>query len=144
MSTAQGRRPHTPKFELDPRLRTPVYLQVAGQIQRHADTGRLRAGSQLPTVRQLARSLGVNFNTVARAYRLLVQGGRLSTQPGRGTFVLARLSPRRPSNGQLHALAKDFVARGRDLQFSDQQLRQAVQRVLRRQPSVPSPGDNHE
>jgi len=51
--------------------------------------GELKPGSQLPTVRSLARSLKVNFNTVARAYRLLDEAGVISTQHGRGTYILA-------------------------------------------------------
>ena len=42
---------------------------------------------ELPTVRQLATELRVNFNTVARAYRHLDEAGLISTQHGRGTYV---------------------------------------------------------
>lgn len=45
-------------------------------------------GDQLPTVRQLAADLRVNFNTIARVYRLLDEEGVISTQHGRGTFIL--------------------------------------------------------
>ncbi len=49
--------------------------------------GELKTGDQLPTVRQLATDIRVNFNTVARAYRLLDEAGLISTQLGRGTYV---------------------------------------------------------
>jgi GntR family transcriptional regulator len=48
----------------------------------------LTPGDQLPTVRQLASELRVNFNTVARAYRMLDEAGLISTQQGRGTYIL--------------------------------------------------------
>lgn len=144
MSTAQRRSTPALQIKLDPRLRTPVYLQIVGQIQRQAGAGRLQAGSQLPTVRHLARRLGVNFNTVARAYRLLAQEGRLSTQPGRGTFMLERATRRRPGSSALRALAQDFVARARDMRFEDELIEKAVRRALRRQPLARPAGDNHE
>ena len=50
--------------------------------------GDLNPGAQLPTVRRLARELKVNFNTVARAYRLLDEAGIISTQQGRGTYIM--------------------------------------------------------
>ena len=49
--------------------------------------------TELPTVRQLATDLRVNFNTVARAYRMLDEAGLISTQHGRGTYVWETPSP---------------------------------------------------
>jgi GntR family transcriptional regulator len=54
--------------------------------------GDLKPGDQLPTVRQLAADLRINFNTVARAYRMLDDDGIISTQHGRGTFILEKPS----------------------------------------------------
>ncbi len=69
---------------------TPAYLQVVDQIRHHIAKGRLQPGQQLPTIRQLAAHLGVNRNTVARAYKELAREGVISTQQGRGTFVSER------------------------------------------------------
>ena len=55
---------------LDFRSKEPIYRQIVNQIQDRLGSGELEPGQQLPTVRQLATELGVNFNTVARAYRL--------------------------------------------------------------------------
>ena len=49
----------------------PIYTQIVNQIQSQLANGRLKPGDQLPTVRALAQELRVNFNTVARAYRIL-------------------------------------------------------------------------
>ena len=57
--------------------------QVLGGIS----AGRLKAGDQLPTVRQLAVDLAINPNTVVRAYRELEIRGVLATQQGTGTFI---------------------------------------------------------
>ena len=66
----------------------PIYLQIVEQIQRLVTVGELVPGDQLPTVRQLAAELRVNFNTVARAYRMLDEARLISTQQGRGTYLL--------------------------------------------------------
>jgi GntR family transcriptional regulator len=131
-------------LELDPRLRTPAYLQIVQQLRLRTNTGRLPAGAQLPTVRDLARRLGVNFNTVARAYRILVREGRISTQPGRGTFVLSHAARRRSGSDPLRALAKDFVDHAVAMQSSDEEILRAIQRALPARRSARASGDNHE
>lgn len=74
-------------IQLDFRSGQPIYLQIVEQIRQMVAHGELQPGDQLPTVRQLATDLRVNFNTVARAYRLLDEAGLISTQHGRGTYV---------------------------------------------------------
>lgn len=75
-------------LELDFRSGIPIYLQVVERIKESIASERLRPGDQLPTVRALAQELRINFNTVARAYRLLDESGIISTQQGRGTYIL--------------------------------------------------------
>jgi GntR family transcriptional regulator len=70
----------------------PAYIQIIENIQRLAGNGDLIPGDQLPTVRQLAAELQVNHNTVARAYRLLDEAGVISTQHGRGTYLVEQPS----------------------------------------------------
>jgi len=74
-------------IQVDFRSGQPLYLQIVEQVQRQIHDGQLHPGDQLPTVRQMAADLRVNFNTVARAYRLLDEAGLISTQLGRGTYV---------------------------------------------------------
>jgi GntR family transcriptional regulator/MocR family aminotransferase len=66
---------------------TPVYRQIADHIRREIEAGRLDPGARLPTIRELARSLGVNRDTVSLAYDELAAEGRLEATVGRGTFV---------------------------------------------------------
>ena len=75
-------------IELDFRSGIPIYVQIVEQIKRQVDSGELKPGDQLPTVRQLATEVRVNFNTIARSYRLLDEAGFISTQHGRGTYIL--------------------------------------------------------
>ena len=80
-------------FELDFRSGIPIYIQVVEHIRELVLRGDLCPGDQLPTVRSLAQDLRVNFNTIARAYRLLDEAGIISTQQGRGTYILSPLPP---------------------------------------------------
>jgi len=79
-------------ISVDLRSHVPTYVQIVERVGHLVATGVLKPGDQLPTVRQLATDLRVNFNTVARAYRLLDEAGVISTQQGRGTYVLEGLS----------------------------------------------------
>jgi GntR family transcriptional regulator len=75
------------KIRLDFRSAEPLYLQIAGQIEQMVVRGDLKVSDQLPTVRELAMELRINFNTVARAYRFLDEARLISTQRGRGTYI---------------------------------------------------------
>lgn len=75
------------QIKLDFRSGTPIYLQIMEQIRQLVASGELQAGDQLPTVRQLATDLRINWNTVARAYKLLDEARLISTQQGRGTYI---------------------------------------------------------
>ncbi|MBN1230497.1 MAG: GntR family transcriptional regulator [Anaerolineales bacterium] len=68
----------------------PIYRQIQDQVIQMIQNGNLSVGDQLPPVRQLADNLHVNFNTVARAYRHLDENGLISTQHGRGTYILSK------------------------------------------------------
>lgn len=64
----------------------PIYSQIVDQIQSQLANGILKPGDQLPTVRALASELRVNFNTVARAYRMLDEARIIST-PARARHI---------------------------------------------------------
>jgi GntR family transcriptional regulator len=75
------------KILVDFRAEEPLYLQIARQIEQFMKVGQLKPGDQLPTVRELATELRINFNTVTRAYHVLDEARLISTQRGRGTYV---------------------------------------------------------
>ena len=78
-----------PLVSIDPRDRTPIYAQLERGLRAAIATGRLDAGDQLPTVRQLAVDLSINANTVARVYAELERAGVIETRRGVGSFVSA-------------------------------------------------------
>jgi GntR family transcriptional regulator len=75
------------KIALDFRSDEPLYLQIAHQMEQLVGKGELKLGDQLPTVRELATELRINFNTVGRAYHVLDESRLISTQRGRGTYI---------------------------------------------------------
>ena len=80
-------KPDAFEFRLDLASGVPVYRQIIDQVLLAVAAGTLKAGWQLPTVRQVAVDLAINPNTVMRAYRELELRGAITTQQGIGTFV---------------------------------------------------------
>ena len=74
---------------IDRKLDQPVYSQVAHQVRRLIASGDLIPGTTLPSVRRLAGDLGVNLNTIARAYRMLEEEGFLIIRGRSGARVAA-------------------------------------------------------
>lgn len=122
------------EIEIDFRSDEPIYIQIVEQIRRLVASGELKQGDQLPTVRQLATDLRVNFNTVARAYRLLDEAGLISTQQGRGTYIWEQPTPEtreRLRNQQLDALTQRYLSEVTRLGFTSEQVAQAITEKLK-------------
>lgn len=117
-------------IELDLRTHVPIYVQIVDQIRQLVDRNTLKPGDQLPTVRQLADELDVNFNTVARAYRLLDEAGVISTQHGRGTFVLESEDQIGEPPRTLNELVRALAEQARRLGYTPEQVAEAVGFVL--------------
>ena len=67
-----------------------IYRQISDQMRRLVASDKLSVGDAVPSVRQLAKDLVINPNTVAKAYAELVRDGVLESQQGRGYFVARR------------------------------------------------------
>ena len=74
-------------INIDKNSRVPIYDQIKEQIKGLIHAGQVKTGDQLPTIRELSVDLSVNFNTVALAYRDLVNESVIVTERGKGTFV---------------------------------------------------------
>ncbi len=112
----------------------PIYAQIMNQIEQQVTGGILKPGDQLPTVRALASELRVNFNTVARAYRLLDQTRIISTQQGRGTYILEKPSPaveEKLRRETLEALARQYIGEAKRLGFANKEILQAIRTRLK-------------
>jgi GntR family transcriptional regulator len=82
-----------PRIRIDPASGIPVVRQIVDNLRVLLVEGQLVPGAELPSVRRLAMELGVHFNTVAEAYRLLAAEGWLDLKHGRSAVVLARAMP---------------------------------------------------
>jgi GntR family transcriptional regulator len=123
---------------IDLRSDIPIYIQIVEQVRLQVVDGELKPGDQLPTVRGLASELRINFNTVSRAYRLLDEAGVISTQQGRGTYILEMPPPEvaeRLRVESITALARRYLSESQRLGFS---LEQALDH-LRQQTKLPNP-----
>jgi GntR family transcriptional regulator len=112
------------QLRLDLRSGVPVYRQIIDQVRAGVASGALKAGDQLPTVRQLAVDLTVNPNTVLRAYRELELGGLLETQQGTGTFITEKKVKHDEAERarQLNQIVGEFLARAGAAGFTAKEL----------------------
>jgi len=119
-------------IEIDFRSGVSITDQIVEQIYDRIVLGELRNGEQLPTVRDLAQQLKVNFNTVARAYRILDQAGVINTQHGRGTYILPEVPPQETEkSNELDRLTRDFLDQLERQGFASAEIQAVFRRNLR-------------
>jgi len=121
-------------LQLDFRSGLPIYIQIMNQLENQVIGGTLKPGDQLPTVRALASELRVNFNTVARTYRMLDEARIISTQQGRGTYITEIPPPEvkeKLRNETLVALARRYIGEALRMEFSKQEISQMVKDQLK-------------
>ena len=86
-----------------------IYDEIVESIKKYIAIGALKEGEKLPSVRELALSLSVNPNTVARAYDVLTQEGYLLSIPKKGCFVAAQKADK---NAGLRAVLQEAIKNG--------------------------------
>lgn len=74
-------------FLVNPKSKQPIYEQLVEQLRKQLMLGSIAAGAAMPSVRQLATELGINPNTIQKAYRRMEEEGMIVSVPGRGSFV---------------------------------------------------------
>ena len=114
-------------FKLDTQSRTPIYEQLKAQITELVVIGALEPGSQLPSVRSLARDLGVNPNTVQKAYQDLERDQVIYSVSGKGSFIASHDRSRRkiqlPFLDRLKLAARDVMNSGTPLEEAVETVR---------------------
>ena len=111
----------------------PIYVQLMEQIKHAVETGAVRAGEQLPTIRKVAEELAMNPNTVARAYRELEHEGVIEVRHGSGAYVIepgtsSKATAIRRSSEVLRPAIERAVALG----LSEPELRRVFESELSR------------
>ncbi len=113
-------------FPINPRSATPIYQQLVDGIKEAVAKGILPYGDKLPSVRELASTLTLNHNTVAKAYQQLEREGIIEVIQGRGTYVTAA-SPSEPPDyrarlAKLEDMMKQMLVEAHYLNLGDDTL----------------------
>jgi GntR family transcriptional regulator len=107
-----------------------MYLQLMQQIRHGVETGAVRAGERLPTIRSLAEELVINPNTVVRAYRELQHEGIVELRQGSGAYVGRAVVERRQIMTKAGKLIASAIERLTALGLSEEEIRRIVENEL--------------
>lgn len=115
-------------FEFDPNR--PIYLQIIEEIKKRAVRGLYPPGEKLPSVREMAQQMGVNPNTMARAYSELERDGFVFTKRGQGSFVTEQVDSVEDERERLaDAAVERFVSEIQELEPSAIQVEHLLERI---------------
>lgn len=111
-------------FNIDKNSSKPYYEQLILNIKHQVVTGLLQPGDRLPSVRELAKDLLMNPNTISKAYKVLETENVLITVKGKGTFVKSQENiPRDEMRiSQLKQHFQELVIEALQLQVSEAEL----------------------
>jgi len=124
-------------FHLDSHSGVPAYLQIVQQVRHAVSLGVLRAGDQLPTVKEVVGTLAINPNTVLKAYRELDRAGVVEARRGQGTFVAQSVEgPSERDYRPLQTELAEWLTRARAAGLDDDAIRALVAATLRTQLAV--------
>lgn len=121
-------------IQIDFRSNVAIYTQIVEQLRQLIAKGEIKVGDKLPTVREMAADLRVNFNTVARAYRILDEAGLISTQLGRGTYIWeppTEAALKKLHEENLESLTQNYLREAQKLGFSDQDINAELKKQLK-------------
>lgn len=117
-------------FHLNHSSGIPVYLQLMEQVKHGIETGALRPGEKLPTIRKLAEELVVNPNTIVRAYRELQHDGVVELKQGSGAYVGKSVVERGGVMVKAGKLASSLVERLSGLGLDESEIRRVMENEL--------------
>ena len=117
-------------FRVNHSIGTPLYAQLIDQVKHAIETGALRPGEQLPTIRKVAENLIMNPNTVARAYRELEHGGVIEVRHGAGAFVVRALPKPNKNFGKARTIVQEVVERLLALGLSHEEIRRLMENEM--------------
>lgn len=110
----------------------PIWLQLRNRLIYLITSGVFAPGDKLPTMRQLAVDLGINYNTVSRVYQDIERDGYIISQRGRGTFAHDGYLQREQAAGSAaESLADSFILQCRELGVPREDIAKLVESRLR-------------
>ena len=131
-------------FHLNHSSGRPIYLQLMDQIKHAIETGALRPGDQLPTMRTLGEELVINPNTVIRAYRELQHEGVIELRHGSGAFISDAVAGRSKLIRKGQYVMQAAVERLASMGLTEDEVRRIVENVLALQRTGKHSGDTNE
>ena len=111
----------------------PLFAQLIEQVKAAVQTGKLKPGEGLPSIRQLANDLELNNKTVAKAYRLLERDAVIQTRGYRGTIVHpnAKANSQVDLNQHVTEQLSETIVRLRELGATDSEMRIAFGELMK-------------
>ena len=120
------------EFHLNRSSGVATYLQLVHQVKQALRLGLLRPDDQLPTAKEVVAQLGINPNTVLKAYRELEREGLVAPRPGQGTFVQQSLvSPSLAGTDRLQRKLAGWVHDARAAGLTTEDMAALFDRALR-------------
>ena len=118
-------------FVIDPRSREPLYEQLARQLRWQIAMGFLAGDEPLPSVRQLSGELGINPNTIQKAYRQMEAEGLIYSRPGRGNFVTPAVSEQRLKQQKAQmARVEEAIRHAKEMGIGSDRILETVEKVF--------------
>jgi GntR family transcriptional regulator len=117
-------------FRLNPSSGVPLYLQLMEQVKHATETGALRPGDQLPSIRALAHELVMNSNTIVRAYRELEHEGIVELRHGLGVFISESVEQRSKWMRKAQSIVQSAVERVQSLGATEEEIRRLFENEL--------------
>src|SRR3977135_1106621 len=117
-------------FRVNPSSGMPLYIQLMEQVKHAIETGSLKSGDQLPTIRKVAEDLVMNPNTVVRAYRELEHEGGLELKHGSGAFIKESAHGRAGLVRKAQALVQSAIERLAQMGLTEDELRRVFENEL--------------
>jgi len=115
-------------FLVNPRSKQPLYEQLVEQLRRQIVLGGMKAGAAMPSVRQLATELGINPNTIQKAYRRMEEEGMILSIPGKGSFVSDDLADMLTKQREdQRSKAKQMLQSCREMGLTKEEITQMVE-----------------
>lgn len=122
---------HTVQITIDADSGIPLWLQLRNRLIYLIASGKFGVGDKLPTVRELAVDLGVNYNTVSKVYQDIERDGYIVSKRGKGTFVAERgPAEAEAAKSEVEFLADEFIRQCRELGVPRQDIADLVRRRL--------------
>jgi GntR family transcriptional regulator len=130
-------------FRVNATSGVPLYLQLMDQVKHAIETGALKPGDQLPTIRKVAENLVMNPNTVVRAYRELQHEQIIELKHGSGAFVSGSVAGRTRVTRKAQTIVQSALERLAELGLTNEEIRRLFESDLAQLRAERSSGGRH-